>query len=112
MSVIFQKAIENEAQIKLEKKEKTMDLSKALWAKKDDDQGKGEWLPLLQHLEDTSRVCGFLWDHWLCDGQRKIIAGDHDLDVGRQVMFFLGAIHDLGKATPAFQIKGYYSRPL
>ncbi len=59
----------------------------------------------MQHLEDTSRVCGFLWDHWLCDGQRKIIAGDNDQDVGRQVMIFLGAVHDLGKATPAFQIK-------
>ena len=83
-----------------------MDLCGALWAKKDDCQGKGEWLPLLQHLEDTSRVCGFLWDHWLCDGQRKIISGNHDQDMGRQVMLFLGAIHDLGKATPAFQIKG------
>jgi len=82
-----------------------MDLCKALWAKKDDYQAKGEWLPLLQHLEDTSRVCGFLWNHWLCDGQRKIISGDHDQDTGRKIMLFLGAIHDLGKATPAFQIK-------
>ncbi len=81
------------------------DLCAALWAKKDNDQGKGEWLPLQQHLEDTSRVCGFLWDHWLSDGQRKIIAGDHDQEIGKQVMIFLGAIHDLGKATPAFQIK-------
>lgn len=81
------------------------DLCKALWAKKDDFQGKGEWLPLLQHLEDTSRVCGFLWDHWLCDGQKRIISGKNDPEVGRQIMIFLGAIHDLGKATPAFQIK-------
>ncbi len=83
-----------------------MDLCKALWAKKDDYQAKGEWLPLLQHLKDTSLVCGFLWNHWLCDGQRKIISGNYDQDTGRQVMLFLGAIHDLGKATPAFQIKG------
>lgn len=106
VSAVFQEAIENEAQTKLEKKEKMMDLCKALWAKKSDDQGKEEWLPLMQHLEDTSRVCGFLWDHWLCDGQRKIIVGNHDQDTGRQVMLFLGAIHDLGKATPTFQIKG------
>lgn len=65
-----------------------MDLCKALWAKKDDYQAKGEWLPLLQHLEDTSRVCGFLWDHWLCDGQRRIISGNHDQDMGRQIMLF------------------------
>ncbi|MCD7825240.1 MAG: CRISPR-associated helicase Cas3' [Clostridiaceae bacterium] len=80
----------------------------AFWAKKDGCQGK--WLPLLQHLEDTSRVCGFLWNHWLCDGQRRIISGNHDQDMGRKVMLFLGAIHDLGKATPAFQIKGSWSR--
>lgn len=82
-----------------------MELCKVLWAKKDDYQAKGEWLPLLQHLEDTSRVCGFLWDHWLCDGQRRIISGNHDQNKGRQVMLFLGAIHDLGKATPVFQMK-------
>jgi CRISPR-associated endonuclease/helicase Cas3 len=81
------------------------DLSKALWAKKDDYQGKGEWLPLQQHLEDTCGVCGFLWEHWLCDGQRRIIAGDYGQDVGKRIMLFLGAIHDLGKATPAFQLK-------
>ncbi len=80
-------------------------LCQTMWAKKDDFQGKGEWLPLLQHLEDTSRVCSFLWDHWLCDGQRRIISGGNEQDRGRQVMIFLGAIHDLGKATPAFQIK-------
>ena len=73
--------------------------------KKDDYQAKGEWLPLLQHLEDTSRVCGFLWEHWLCDGQREIIAENNDKDSAKQVLLFLGAVHDLGKATPAFQIK-------
>ncbi|MCD8110613.1 MAG: CRISPR-associated helicase Cas3' [Clostridiales bacterium] len=83
-----------------------MDLCMALWAKKVEYQANGEWLPLLQHLEDTSRVCGFLWDHWLCDGQRRIISGNHGQDTGRQVILFLGAIHDLGKATPVFQIKG------
>lgn len=82
-----------------------MDLCSALWAKKNDRQGAGEWLPLQQHLKDTSLVCGFLWDHWLCDGQRKIISGSADPDTGRRVMLFLGAIHDLGKATPAFQLK-------
>ncbi|MCC8081211.1 MAG: CRISPR-associated helicase Cas3' [Lachnospiraceae bacterium] len=87
-----------------------MDLCMALWAKKVEYQANGEWLPLLQHLEDTSRVCGFLWNHWLCDGQRRIISGNHDQDTGRQVMLFLGAIHDLGKATPAFQIKGRETR--
>ncbi len=87
-----------------------MDLCETLWAKKDNNQGNELWLPLLQHLEDTSRVCGFLWDHWLCDGQRKIISGNYGQDMGRGVMLFLGAIHDLGKATPAFQIKGSLSR--
>ena len=37
----------------------------ALWAKKEESNGEMKWLSLLQHLEDTSRVCGFLWNHWL-----------------------------------------------
>ncbi len=81
------------------------DLWTTFWAKKDEHKGNNEWLPLKVHLEDTSRVCGFLWDHWLCDGQRQIISGENDQNIGRQVMLFLGAIHDLGKATPAFQTK-------
>jgi CRISPR-associated endonuclease/helicase Cas3 len=81
------------------------DLCSALWAKKDDSQGKEAWLPLIQHLKDTGRVCGFLWDHWLCDGQKRIISGGEDFDLGRQIVIFLGAAHDLGKATPVFQTK-------
>ncbi len=77
----------------------------ALWAKKEESGGEMKWLPLLQHLEDTSRVCGFLWNHWLCEGQRRIISGGNSEEAGKQVMMFLGAIHDLGKATPVFQIK-------
>ena len=83
----------------------------ALWAKKEESNGEMKWLSLLQHLEDTSRVCGFLWNHWLCEGQRRIISGENDEESGRRIMIFLGAIHDLGKATPAFQIKtGNYRR--
>ena len=44
---------------KLLMEEGTMYLCEALWAKKDNNQGNGQWLPLLQHLEDTSWVCGF-----------------------------------------------------
>ena len=82
------------------------DLICALWAKKDASDGEEKWLPLRDHLEDTGGVCGLLWDHWLCDGQRRVIAGENGEKVGRQIVTFLGYIHDLGKATPAFQIKG------
>ncbi|MCC8191978.1 MAG: CRISPR-associated helicase Cas3' [Ruminococcus sp.] len=83
-----------------------MNLCTALWAKKErEDDLQTKWLPLLQHLEDTSRVCGFLWEHWLCDGQREIIAENNDQETANRILLFLGAVHDLGKATPAFQIK-------
>lgn len=82
------------------------DLLDALWAKKEESSDQTEWLPLLQHLEDTSRVCGFLWDHWLSDGQKQTISVNNEEELGRQIVVFLGAVHDLGKATPVFQIKG------
>lgn len=40
-----------------------------LWAKKKEEDGQLLWLPLSQHLEDTSFVAGCLWEHWLSQGQ-------------------------------------------
>lgn len=83
------------------------------WAKKKESNGKLLWLPLMQHLEDTMNVAGLLWEHWLGEGQRQLIeaslsSSQSNDDFGKQVIQFLAATHDLGKATPAFQTqKGY-----
>lgn len=75
----------------------------ALWAKKEEKDGLMYWLPLTVHLEDTGRIMGLLWEHWLSEGQKRTIADD--TDIGKQIAIFIGAIHDIGKASPAFQLK-------
>lgn len=79
-----------------------------LWAKKCEKDGLWKWMSLYQHLVDTKNVAGLLWEYWLSPGQRKIISksiGAIDEVEGKNLIKFLAAIHDIGKATPSFQIK-------
>lgn len=96
---------------------------RSFWAKKECKEGTPYWLPLFQHLDDTRLVSGLLWEHWLCQGQKRIITrgfskqtGVQDLEevdlLGKRVAMFLGAVHDIGKATPAFQMKKGYRNPV
>lgn len=77
------------------------------WAKKAERDGQYYWLPLSQHLEDTRQVCGLLWEHWLCEGVRRFLCkkafGGVSEELVKKTFQFLGAVHDIGKATPAFQ---------
>lgn len=84
-----------------------------LWGKKIDDEKVFKWLPLRQHLLDTMNVSGLLWEHWLSSGQRSLVEDSLKVNgkavsenTAKSLVMFLGAIHDLGKATPAFQLKG------
>ncbi len=84
-------------------------LSNYLWAKKYVNSQTGDfyWLPLAQHLIDTGSIAGLLYEHWLSDGQRQLLISS--LQSGspekvKNLVEFLGAVHDLGKATPVFQI--------
>ena len=84
--------------------------AQALWAKS--DYGEGEyWLPLFIHASDTCGIILKLWDEWLPGGTRTIIStplgGNRDL--ARCLVGFVGAIHDVGKATPVFQAGAYRS---
>lgn len=93
----------------------------SLWAKKEEKNGVFFWLPLMAHLEDTMNVSRWLFEHWLSDSQRELCrkglkdmgnreAVSHDLACN--LASFLGGIHDLGKATPAFQTKkGFNNSP-
>lgn len=85
----------------------------SLWAKKSDTNGNLMWLPLSVHLSDTMNVASWLWNHWVCEGQRRNIISDMENgseELAEATIAFLAAIHDLGKATPAFQTqKGYSS---
>ena len=79
----------------------------ALWAKKKEKDGIFYWLSLKRHLEDTREVMGLLWEHWLSEGQRAYITKSMKVeeDEAKSLAMFIGAIHDIGKATPAFQVQ-------
>lgn len=85
-----------------------MEVYKSLWAKKQDTNGNFEWMPLYIHLSDTQKVSSLLWEHWLSDSQKNIVINsiaNGDENIAKNLVMFLGACHDIGKATPAFQIK-------
>ncbi|GGJ92607.1 CRISPR-associated helicase/endonuclease Cas3 [Pilimelia anulata] len=59
---------------------------------------------MLQHLFDAAAVGEILWDVYLAPGMRRridAVCGGR----GRDVLRLLCALHDVGKATPAFQSK-------
>lgn len=87
-----------------------------IWAKKDEKNGVFYWMPLTVHLEDTMNVSGWLWNHWLSDGQRQYLlcqiqeSGENvNEEMAERLVRFLGAVHDIGKATPVFQIQKAYT---
>jgi CRISPR-associated endonuclease/helicase Cas3 len=78
--------------------------ARSLWAKSDRETGES-WLPLYIHMHDSLDVAGLLWDRWLPQSTKEIIARalDGDLDLARKLCCFLAGVHDIGKATPIFQ---------
>lgn len=80
--------------------------ARALWGKTDRDAGE-EWLPLYVHMSDSALVAEKIWDEWLPEGTREIIASNFngDATLAKRVTVLLAGIHDLGKATPVFQSK-------
>ncbi|WP_201346629.1 CRISPR-associated endonuclease Cas3'', partial [Lactobacillus nasalidis] len=81
----------------------------SLWGKKSNQDGDERWLPLVAHMVDTMNVGHWLYNTWLSDGQRSFLTTRIcDAEMSKLVMF-LCYIHDLGKATPAFQTKESYN---
>lgn len=79
-----------------------------LWGKKKEKDGLYYWLPLKQHLLDTSNIIIQLWNHWLSEGQRKFIIdsiSENEEEDAINLVSFLGLTHDLGKATPSFALR-------
>lgn len=74
-----------------------------LWAK----TGSGRtWHPLAAHLVDASLVAGRLWSDWISPATRRWLAeplGDESL--AAPLFALLAGCHDLGKASPAFQVQ-------
>ena len=77
-----------------------------VWAKSGDDgeSSASGTHPLVCHLIDAGAVAEALWDVALAPATRALIArafhGNHD--AARRGVITLAAVHDIGKATPAF----------
>lgn len=79
---------------------KSLDRS-PIWAKSPNE--KGEWLPLSQHLSDAAHVAEWLWDHWLADSVKRMVASDFENEThARSALLFLAGTHDVGKASAVF----------
>lgn len=89
----------------------------ALWAKKNRDKNNiPQWLPLKTHLNDTRETMRFLWEHYLSQGVKDLIKNSMKTDtydkesLAKNLCMFLGAVHDIGKASPYFQLKESFRR--
>ncbi|MFE5595473.1 CRISPR-associated helicase Cas3' [Streptomyces sp. NPDC056549] len=73
----------------------------ALWGKSAAKAG-GDMNLLLSHLLDTAAVAELMWDRYLAPRTKGVL---EEVSGGRGRMLFvwLCAVHDCGKATPAFQ---------
>ena len=80
--------------------------AKTLWAKSDFAEGV-DWLPLYQHIADSAAVAGILWDDFLPESTKRVVASGSggDAALARKVTVWLAAAHDLGKASPAFAVQ-------
>ncbi|WP_195907684.1 CRISPR-associated helicase Cas3' [Actinomyces provencensis] len=93
---------------------KPSELSPALrvcWAKTDQSEGDHPtvWLPLVGHAMDAAGVMGRLWDDWLSQHQKALLAEPFGAasapepdQAARRVLRFLAAAHDCGKASQSF----------
>ena len=70
-------------------------------AGKTDPKNAGLWLPLWMHCRDTGEVARRLAVNWLSDSARASLGLEERLL--SQTAYFLGAVHDIGKATVLFQ---------
>lgn len=83
--------------------------ARSLWGKTDRLDGDW-WLPLYVHMADSIAMAERIWDHWVPDGTKQVIARDTNgktdgRDYARSVYALLAGAHDIGKATPVFQSK-------
>jgi CRISPR-associated endonuclease/helicase Cas3 len=82
----------------------------SLWGKKKVEDGQPLWLPLVAHLTDTQKVINFLYNQWLTQRQQEFLTQNISDEEIHKLIKFLGFVHDIGKATPAFQTKESYNR--
>lgn len=74
----------------------------AFYGRTDDDS----YLQLWQHLEDTGEVALHVWDDFVSDNIKELLAEDiGDREVAKELYQFIAAIHDIGKGAPSFIVQ-------
>lgn len=74
----------------------------SLWGKSA-ERGGGRVNLLLQHLFDTMAVGELLWNHFIAPSLRARLDRVAAAGEGRRLYVLLCGLHDIGKASPAFQ---------
>jgi CRISPR-associated endonuclease/helicase Cas3 len=97
-----------------------------LWGKSG-DKDSDLWLPLYVHLADAIEIAKILWDEWVPPATKRAIARgirrsaadsnadeseEQSIEIAKKVFILLLAFHDIGKATPIFQVglNSYFKR--
>ena len=77
------------------------ELARSFWAKSGDG---GSWLSVVQHLMDAADIAGFLFDDYLSEHHRRLMASvwGGDRAKARATFVFLAGGHDAGKVSPQF----------
>lgn len=82
------------------------DAAKALWAKSDRDKDGGEWHPLIAHLLDVAACAEVILER---EPKKTLELYAQDLGLpleqAKAWVCALAGLHDIGKASPAFQQK-------
>lgn len=81
--------------------EATINQLGALWGKSA-SRGGGRWSLLICHLLDTAAVADEMWAHFMAPSIR-VLLNDLAGGNGQRLFRWLCALHDCGKAVPAFQ---------
>ena len=78
------------------------DLARCFWAKT--GSGASAWLSVVQHLMDAADVAGYLFDEYVSEHHRRLMASvwEGDQAKARATFVFLAGSHDVGKVSPQF----------
>lgn len=91
----------------------TLDKSQlVLWGKLDVPMNK--WHPLIYHMLDISNVVLELWNRGQCTIFHRYNLSDNNINTEcvKNLVTFLAGLHDIGKATPNFQLRSNSHRSL
>lgn len=81
--------------------------ARAVWAKTGGGEMSHLWSPLYVHMGDSAQIARLLWREWLPESEKRFVVnalGGNEA-AAEALVVWLAAVHDIGKATPAFQCK-------